>query len=447
MVRWLERNGYDVSYFTGVDSDRLGRGAPRAQGVPVRRARRVLVRRPARQRRGGARRRRAPGLLQRQRGLLEDPLGDDDGTATLVSYKETHANAKIDPLPDVWTGTWRDPRFSPPADGGRPENALTGTIVHGQLRHARDRGPGGRRQAAASGAAPRPRACRPARRRDAPRRTRSATSGTRIPTTASRPAGLVRLSSTTADGRRDAPGLRLDLRVRQRDAPPDPLPRHERSGPDALVFGAGTVQWSWGLDGNHDPRRRRPRARDAAGDVQPVRRHGRPAGHAAGRPAARGGRRPTRSRRPPTITAPGDDRRHGRDAADRPAGTATDRGGGVVGAVEVSVDGGPTWHPATGRDDLDATRGRPRSSGSVTPLARAADDSGNLTGADQSSLPPGGGSPAPPGTPVPAGGTRRAARVVDVLTTARPGVPQGQRPAAVRLPDRARDCRCGCACG
>ena len=28
----------------------------------------------------------------------------------------------------VWTGTWRDPRFSPPADGGRPENALTGTI-------------------------------------------------------------------------------------------------------------------------------------------------------------------------------------------------------------------------------------------------------------------------------------------------------------------------------
>ena len=24
MVRWLERNGYDVSYFTGVDSDRLG---------------------------------------------------------------------------------------------------------------------------------------------------------------------------------------------------------------------------------------------------------------------------------------------------------------------------------------------------------------------------------------------------------------------------------------
>ena len=48
---------------------------------------------------------------------------------TLVCYKETHASAKIDPLPNVWTGTWRDPRFSPPADGGRPENALMGTIL------------------------------------------------------------------------------------------------------------------------------------------------------------------------------------------------------------------------------------------------------------------------------------------------------------------------------
>ena len=38
---------------------------------------------------------------------------------------------KIDPLPNVWTGTWRDARFSPPGDGGRPENALTGTIFMG----------------------------------------------------------------------------------------------------------------------------------------------------------------------------------------------------------------------------------------------------------------------------------------------------------------------------
>src|SRR4029079_2320061 len=54
--------------------------------------------------------------------------GSNTPYTTLVVYKETHANAKIDPMPGVWTGTWRDPRFSPPADGGRPENALTGTL-------------------------------------------------------------------------------------------------------------------------------------------------------------------------------------------------------------------------------------------------------------------------------------------------------------------------------
>ena len=51
----------------------------------------------------------------------------EDSHRTLVSYKETHADEKIDPTP-VWTGTWRDPRFSPPSDGGRPENALTGQL-------------------------------------------------------------------------------------------------------------------------------------------------------------------------------------------------------------------------------------------------------------------------------------------------------------------------------
>ena len=38
--------------------------------------RRVLVGHPARQRRGRARRRREPGVLQRQRGVLEDPVGE-----------------------------------------------------------------------------------------------------------------------------------------------------------------------------------------------------------------------------------------------------------------------------------------------------------------------------------------------------------------------------------
>src|SRR5207248_7310208 len=50
---------------------------------------------------------------------------------TLVCYKESKDNAPTDPLDAAptwtWTGTWRDNRFSPPADGGRPENAMSGT--------------------------------------------------------------------------------------------------------------------------------------------------------------------------------------------------------------------------------------------------------------------------------------------------------------------------------
>jgi hypothetical protein len=58
-------------------------------------------------------------------------------------------------------------------------------------------------------------------------------------------------------------------------------------------------------------------------------------------------------------------------------GTATDTGGGVVAGVEVSTDGGTTWHPASGTTSWSYTW-TPRSSGSTTLLARATDDSANL---------------------------------------------------------------------
>ena len=52
-------------------------------------------------------------------------------------YKETHSNqdelgrtiptTKIDPMKDIWTGTWRESSPANP-EGAQPENALTGTI-------------------------------------------------------------------------------------------------------------------------------------------------------------------------------------------------------------------------------------------------------------------------------------------------------------------------------
>ena len=59
------------------------------------------------------------------------------------------------------------------------------------------------------------------------------------------------------------------------------------------------------------------------------------------------------------------------------SGTATDAGGGVVGGVEVSVDGGTTWHPAAGRASW-SYGWTPGASGPVTIRSRAVDDSGNL---------------------------------------------------------------------
>src|SRR4051812_15878009 len=45
---------------------------------------------------------------------------------TVTTYKDTHFDAPTDPA--AWPGSWRDPRFTPPSDGGRPENALTGQL-------------------------------------------------------------------------------------------------------------------------------------------------------------------------------------------------------------------------------------------------------------------------------------------------------------------------------
>jgi hypothetical protein len=123
MVRWLEANGYDVSYFTGLDSDRRGAELLKhagflsvghdeywssAQRTNVEAARNVGVHLAF-----------FSGNEVFWKTRWESSI-DGSGTPyrTLVSYKETHANAKIDPLPNVWTGTWRDPRFSPP-DGWR----------------------------------------------------------------------------------------------------------------------------------------------------------------------------------------------------------------------------------------------------------------------------------------------------------------------------------------
>ena len=131
MIRFLERNGYDVSYISDSDVDTHGAlllnhkifissghdeywsGNERAN------VKTALARR------------RQPGLLQRQRDVLEDAVGRPDGTntpyRTLITYKETHFNAPTDPQdPPTWTGTGPTRGSARPPTAGYPANALTG---------------------------------------------------------------------------------------------------------------------------------------------------------------------------------------------------------------------------------------------------------------------------------------------------------------------------------
>jgi hypothetical protein len=59
-------------------------------------------------------------------------------------------------------------------------------------------------------------------------------------------------------------------------------------------------------------------------------------------------------------------------------GTATDAGGGIVAGVEVSVDGGMTWHRATGTERWSYEWQVPEGSGTAIIQSRASDDSVNI---------------------------------------------------------------------
>ncbi|MDE2662012.1 MAG: Ig-like domain-containing protein [Gemmatimonadota bacterium] len=72
------------------------------------------------------------------------------------------------------------------------------------------------------------------------------------------------------------------------------------------------------------------------------------------------------------------------------SGTASDARGGVVAAVEVSLDGGMTWRPARGRANWSYAWD-PDAVGEVSIMSRAVDDSGNLETPGESVAAAGGG--------------------------------------------------------
>lgn len=380
-VRWLEQNGYDVSYTTGVDSARRGAEIlehkvflsvghdeywSQEQRANVEAARDAGVHLAF-----------FSGNEVYWKTRWETSIdGSGEEFRTLISYKETWDDAKIDPLPDVWTGTWRDPRFSPPADGGRPENELTGQIF------TVNRGPGGDTgtpfEVPSDYAALR--FWRHTRVADLAS-GQVAVVGDRVLgyewdedlDNGFRPAGLIRMSSTTqyVPEKIDDYGRR---NVGSGEATHSLTMYRAASG--ALVFGAGTINWGFGLDGVHDVIYTTPDPAIQQATVNLFADMGvQPATLQSGLVAA------TMST---DVIAPAATITSLVSGAILPAGvavvltgTASDEGG-VVGGIEVSVDGGLTWRRANGRQQWSYAF-TPTRIGPTTILTRAADDSGNIS--------------------------------------------------------------------
>ena len=297
LIRFLERNGYHVCYQTGVDTHLRGVGggsslhggspsAPHGNGAgPLSSGtRKVFISAGHDEywsgpQRDAVERARDSGTnlcffsgnevfwrVRWEHGAESPPSADSPphGGAPppptsggvqvptrMVCYKESMATKKLDPLFAEWTGTWRDWRAFNPI-GSRPENSLTGTMYmvdtwnnapilvppkfaqHRFWRHT-------------SVAAEK-----------SPRKSVVLLKGLighefdEDIENGSRPPGLMRLSETRLDNvvKLQDQGATFDSGTATHRLV---LYRHPiNNSSSSLVFGAGTAQWSWGLDGCHD---------------------------------------------------------------------------------------------------------------------------------------------------------------------------------------------------
>jgi len=385
MVRWLEANGYNVAYISSIDTERaplllqnhkviVSSGHDEYWSAGERTALESA-------RDAGVNIASFTGNTAFWKTRWENSIdGSNTSFRTLVSYKETVDNRVEDPKdPPTWTGTWRDPRFSPPADGGRPENALLGTIF------MVNRGSAAPILSSAF-----------AKLRFWRNTPVAGLTGSQTATLAAqligyewdldaengfRPAGLVDMAATSVD----VPELLQDYGNTYIPGTAVWGPTLYRAPGHGLVFSAGTVQWAWGLDTEHTtspdsgPSAPDPTVQQATvnllADMQ-----AQPATLQSGLVAATAS---TDTAAPSSvITSPAPNAAVSSRVPVTITGTATDTGGGVVAGVEVSVDGGLSWRKATLASAASSATWTyawtPQAPGSVTIKSRAVDDSANL---------------------------------------------------------------------
>jgi hypothetical protein len=364
MVRFLERNGYNVTYTTDADTDRRGNlllnhkvfmsvghdeywsKGMRDNVEAARNAGKHLA--------------FFSGNELYWKTRWENSIDGSGKThRTLVCYKEgnegeNQCNTKCDPSPE-WTGLWRSGCEYPASDGCRPENELSGQISWED----------------SNGAIQVPASLKNLRfwRNTSVTGLGAGQTASFTPNTigyewdpeqelyrSTYPAGRILLSQTTINGETHHASL-------------------YKHSSGALVFGAGTVQWSWGLDANHD------RGNDAASqDMQQATVNlladmgAQPASRQSDLVAATAStdvQAPTLAVSSPT------------NGANLPSGNAVTITGtasdvNTVAGVEVSTDGGSTWRLANGTTSWTYSW-TPTTTGPASIRSRAFDDSGNLS--------------------------------------------------------------------
>ena len=176
-----------------------------------------------------------------------------------------------------------------------------------------------------------------------------------------RPAGRFRLSSTTVTGAQILLDYGSTFGPGTVDTPPDALPRAERraasSAPAPSSGPGGSTRTTTAAATPRTCRMQQATVNLFADmGVQP--------GSLAGRPGRGRASPPTPPPRS-SVTSPAEPARDvTAGSRSRCTGTAADAGGGLVAGVEVSVDGGATWHPADGRETWAYTF-RPSATGTV----------------------------------------------------------------------------------
>jgi methionine-rich copper-binding protein CopC len=383
MIQFLEKNGYDVSYVSQIDVAQSGAAtmleqhkvfvnaghseywdaADRANVTAARNA--------------GVNLAFFTGNTMWWKTRWASSQYGSENFRTLVSYKESLDSAQTDPAdPPTWTGAWRDPRFSPPADA-QPENALTGQLWTVNCCSYADTVPSAYsklrlwRNTAVAGLG-------------------SGQTYTMPPETLGyewdsdvdngfRPAGEIDMSRTCQSNVSQVLYTVTEELVSGNTCNSLTL---YRAASGALVFNAGTVQWAWGLSSNHDGDSQNPP--DPAMQQATVNLLADMGAQPATPEASLTPAAASTDRTAPasTITSPSAGATFSNGSTFTITGTATDSGGGVVAGVEVSTDGGSTWHPVTSMS-VAATSvtwsytWSAAGSGPVTIQSRATDDSGN----------------------------------------------------------------------